>query len=217
MADRHVGHDVARERAELRATLAAVGPDAPSGCGTWSATDLAVHVAIGEVFGGMTTAPFRLLVARGVRLDRMAGASRIAHRRYRRRHDFDWAMRRLGGESPRLLAAGPVAAVTLLEVWAHHEDVLAANESERCESGADLAPVLRVLARYQRRFLARHAIRVTSGRTVWHQPTSATRIEVSGELPAVARWLAGRGTSESLEMSGEAGALEAARADELRI
>ena len=143
-----IADDFVREREALRRTLAEVGPDAPTACGEWTTTDLAVHVATGEVNGGWATVPFRILINRGVRMDRMAPVNAGALRFYRRR-GFDWAMKRLARKPPRGHMLGPVVRVSLLEVWAHHEDVLLAN-GLTCDSGIDLQPVVDLLMRYQR-------------------------------------------------------------------
>jgi uncharacterized protein (TIGR03083 family) len=147
-----VADDFVRERAALRATLLEVGPDAPTTCGDWTATDLAVHVAIGELRGGWPTAPFRMLVNRGIRIDRVSSVNTGALKAYRRRRGFDWAIERLGRRPPRAHLLKRVVTVSLLEVWAHHEDVLLANGLS-CTSGIDLAPVVDMLRRYQRKHL----------------------------------------------------------------
>lgn len=211
-----VDEDLVRERQAFRATLEQVGPDAPTACGSWTTTDLAVHVVTGEIAWGVPPVPFRLLVGRGVRLDWMAPINERAFRFYRHRHGFDWALERLERDAPRLHSYPTIAPVSLLEVWAHHEDVLKANDVGHCGSGVDLEPVLRVLARYQRRLLAQHAVRVTSGDAVWYEPTDAT-VEVRGETADLARWLAGRAGLQSLTVSGEAGAIEGVRASKLRL
>jgi uncharacterized protein (TIGR03083 family) len=143
-----IADDFVRERAALRATLVEVGPDAPTACGDWSAADLAVHVAVGETSGGWPTVPFRLLVNRGIRVDRMAPVNAGALRLYRRR-GWHWAMRRLARNPPRAHLLRQVVPVSLLEVWAHHEDVLIANDLT-CDTAIDLQPVVELLRRYQR-------------------------------------------------------------------
>ncbi len=179
MADRTpIGEDFARERDALRRTLLEVGPDAPTICGDWTATDLAVHVALGELRGGWPTVPFRLMVASGLRLDRVATSNTRLLRIYRRRRGFDWAMQRLSRPAPRAHQFGAVAAVSLLELWAHHEDVAIAN-GLTCTSGVDLRPVISLLTRYQRKALERDQLHVPDG-----------------SPEQVARWLAGRANSE---------------------
>jgi len=147
-----VGDDFVREREELRNSLRALGPDAPTACGSWTTTDLAAHIAVGELRGGVPVVPFRLLVARGVRIDRMARVNAAGTKAYGRR-GFDWAIKRLDRPPPRAHLWSPVVAVSLLEVWAHHEDVLQANDLAACASGIDLTPVIALLRRYQRKRL----------------------------------------------------------------
>lgn len=199
MAD--VGEDFVREREALRATLALVGPDAPTACGCWTTTDLAVHVAGGEVAWAAPNAPFRLLVGHGVRLDRLAPLNDRSLVRYRRRHGFVWALQRLEREPPALHLHGSVATVSLLEMWAHHEDVLRANDVGCCTSAVRLGPVLEVLTRYHRRFLTGRGVRVASTGHAWFTP-AVTEVDVSGDEADLARWLSGRGGLGSLSVAG---------------
>jgi uncharacterized protein (TIGR03083 family) len=207
------GSDFVREREALRADLARLGPDAPTTVAGWTTEDLAVHVVIGELSAAVPNTPFRWLVGRGVRLDRMAPLNARALSSQRRRHGFDWAMERLGRRPPRLHTVGVVAAVSLLEMWAHHEDVLAANDVGPCSSGVDLAPVLRVLTRYQRRALRRHGVRVGQ----WHEPDGPAKAEVDGDPADLARWLSGRGDLSALSVTGDADDVAALAAELMRI
>jgi hypothetical protein len=172
------------------------------------------------MLAGLPNAPFRVLVRQGIRLDRMAPLNKRVLDGYRRRFGFDWAMRRLGRKAPRVQTSRPVAPVSLLEVWAHHEDVIAAN-GRRCGSGVDLSPVVRVLVRYQRHELVAHGVRLTtagtvSADTVWHEPAE-TRVHIDGEVDDVARWLAGRGSLSALTSTGEAPVVSALAAARFRI
>jgi uncharacterized protein (TIGR03083 family) len=187
--------------------LTLVGPDAPTACGSWTTTDLAVHVAGGELAWAVPNAPFRLLVGRGVRLDRLAPFNDRALGRERRRHGFAWAMERLSRKAPRLHTYGWVAPVSLLEMWAHHEDVLAANGVGLCTSGLRLSPVLRVLTHYQRRFLIERGLRVVSPETAWFAPP-VTNVEIKGADADLARWLSGRAGLDSLSVSGDPRAVQ---------
>lgn len=162
-----------------------------------------MHLATGELAAAIPNAPFRWLVGHGRRLDRMAPLNERALNVYRHRHDAIWALGRLDRPPPWLHCQGVVAAVSLLEVWAHHEDVLAATDLGPCRSGVDLAPVISVLVRCQRRILRRHSVRVTSGETVWYEPATGQRALVDGSVDDVARWLAGRGSLAVLEPSGD--------------
>jgi hypothetical protein len=130
-----------------------------------------VHVAVGELRGGWLTAPFRAIVNRGIRLTHRAALLNAGALRLYRRRGFDWAIKRLGRKPPRAHLLGPVVRVSLLEVWAHHEDVLRAN-GLTCDSGVDLQPVVDLLTRYQRK--------------------SLDAVDLSGSTTDVARRLAGR-------------------------
>jgi hypothetical protein len=121
------------------------------------------------------------MVARGISLDRVASGNTRLLRIYRRRRGFDWAIERLGRPTPRMHQSGRVAVVTLLELWAHHEDALLAN-GLTCDSGVDLGPVVELLRRYQRKAIAAH------------------NLEVSGSLQEQARVLAGRADIDGIRL-----------------
>jgi uncharacterized protein (TIGR03083 family) len=208
--------DFLHERDALRASLAEVGPDAPTGCGSWTTTDLAVHIVMGEIALAIPNAPFRFLVSRGIRLDRMAPFNERALGGYRRRHGFDWALARLGRNPPRLESHRAIAPVSLLEVWAHHEDVLAANDVGLCASDISLGPVLRVLTRYQRRFLTEHGVCVVSAESAWFAP-AVTNVEITGADADLARWLSGRSDLDSLSITGDEQAVQIVRETTLSV
>lgn len=209
--------DLVRERAAFVRTLAALDDGAPAGCGEWSARDLAVHLALGELFAAVPNAPFRWLVGHGVRLDWMAPANERALRFQLRRHDRAWALARLERPIPRLHRIGTVALTSLLEFWAHHDDLLAANDLGRCDTNVDLHPIVRVLVGYQRRLLERHGVRITSGGIVFHEPSASTHVEVDGTIVDLARWLSGRGAATSLSVSGSPERANALAAERFRI
>jgi uncharacterized protein (TIGR03083 family) len=206
-----VGEDLSRERRAFVDTVVALGPDAPSACGAWTSQDLAVHVVTGELGRGVMVVAARWLVGHGVRVDRLGRINNRVLGSYRRRHDVDWALARLDRPPPRLHRHGTVAAVSLLEVWAHHEDLLLANDVGPCRSGIDLVPVMKVLVRYQRGLLKQHAVRVASAGTVWHEPRTTARVRVDGTIDDLARWLAGRAGLDRLTVSGDAAALSSER------
>lgn len=208
--------DLLRERAAFTRTIASLDEGSPAGCGEWSANELAVHLATGELLAAVPNAPFRWLVGHGVRLDWMAPANERALRQQLRRHDRAWALARLERPLPRLHRAGPVAVTSLLEFWAHHEDVLAANNQEPCGTQVDLRPVVDVLARYQRRFLDHFAARVTCAGRVVHEGRTPD-VNVEGTLLDVSRWLSGRGGVDALSISGPAERVNALAVERLHI
>ena len=144
------------ERSAFADTLSAVGPDAPTLAGGWTAADLAAHVAGLDALAGVPTFVGRSLVARGVRLNDVAGraADRAVERN--RRRGFDWALDVLRSPIPRLLRRPSVAPIGLFEVYAHHEDVLRVPGVDVRRSApppAELDAVLTWLRRYHGRRL----------------------------------------------------------------
>jgi hypothetical protein len=102
-------------------------------------------------------------------------------------------------------------------MWAHHEDVLDANDVGHCASGVDLGPALDVLIRYQRHILQTHAVRVALPKAVLYEPTNVVRTEVRGEPAGLARWLSGRGDLGALAVSGSTHDLKGLEAAALRL
>jgi len=96
--------------------------------------------------------------------------------------------------------------VTLLEFWAHHEDLLNANGIGKCRSGVDLAPLVAVLARYQSRVLDDCGALVVSEGTVWYTPKTSRQVNVDADVVDLARWLSGR---SSLPMAATTGPADA--------
>jgi uncharacterized protein (TIGR03083 family) len=187
-----VGWDLEHERAAFRETLVAFGPDAPTACGSWTTTDLAVHVAMGELGSGIPSCPGRFLVGSGVRVDALASSNTSMLGRQRRRHGFDWGIERFARPAPRVHTAGRIGAVSLLEVWAHHEDVRGAHELPDRTDVAGLDHVLAVLVRYHRKELDRHGVRVRSTDRTWFEPSGTAVVDAQGTVDDLCRWLAGR-------------------------
>jgi uncharacterized protein (TIGR03083 family) len=187
--------DIERERAAVRETLRALGPDAPSGCGEWTTGDLAVHLALGDLGGGTAVLGARTLVAWGMRIDRLSRFNTSALRAAKARRDFDSVLDRLARPTPGVQTRGPVGRVTLMELWAHHEDLLGAHPAlGPCPSGIDLAPVLRVLLAYQRSPLRSLDV----GVVVDGVPHRSGSVRVEGGIADVCRWLAGRADASGL-------------------
>lgn len=59
-----VRDDIEAERAKLADSLEAVGPQARTGCGDWTAFDLRAHVVAGEWAAGVPAFCIRTLAAR---------------------------------------------------------------------------------------------------------------------------------------------------------
>jgi uncharacterized protein (TIGR03083 family) len=143
---------IEEERQRFADTLEAVGPDAPTNAGVWTAHDVAAHVVSLDGFAGVPTYVGRTLVARGVRLnDLVRRRPRLSQRAIdtEKRRGFGATLARLRQTSPSLLRRPGVRAVGLFEVWAHHEDVRRRNGVQR-EHHPDLEDVIAWLRRYTR-------------------------------------------------------------------
>ena len=197
-----VGDELIRERAAFRDTLVAMGPDVPTACGSWTTSDLAVHVVMGELAAGLPSYPGRFLVGCGVRVDFLASSNASMLARQRRRHDFDWAVGRLRRDPPRAQRRGRIGAVSLLEVWAHHQDVLASASRPLPASLPCLETVVPILVRYQRRPLEQHRIAVETPDRTWFEPHSGAQVRVNGSDPDICRWLSGRGGLDGVDVTG---------------
>src|SRR5262249_25967654 len=84
------------EQRALHATLAALGPDAPTQCAGWTTRELAAHLSSGVIFGGALAVGGRQLVAR-VPVRMGAAGARVNDRlvRSRRARDFESSLAHL--------------------------------------------------------------------------------------------------------------------------
>jgi uncharacterized protein (TIGR03085 family) len=104
-----------RERAALVETMRAVGPDAPTLCGDWTARDLAAHLVVRER---------RLDATAGVVVPFLAGYTAGVQRHVTDSNDWDVLLEKVASGPPlyspfKLL--DPIA--NLGEMFIHHEDV----------------------------------------------------------------------------------------------
>lgn len=134
--------------------MADVGPSAPAGVGDWTVADLAAHLLSETALGGFVVFVGRSLVARGVRLNDLAGGATERTIALYRRRGFDHALTRLEARPPRLLLRPSVAPVTLFEVWLHLDDVRRANRLDPPAEPDSLGAAVEFALRYQRRALA---------------------------------------------------------------
>jgi uncharacterized protein (TIGR03083 family) len=205
---------IIEERAAFADTLEAVGPDVPTLCGAWTSGDVAAHVASLDRLAGVPTFVARLVVGSfGLRLNEPAvrfPALASAAFRGARRRGLPWAIARLRREPPRLLLRPPVRVIGLFEVWIHHQDVLRAN-GRREETHQDLSQTLPLLLRYHRRLVRDIGVRLVAddGRT-W-STGAGPQVEVSGPVPELVLWLAGRMNVARVTIDGDEQALDLLR------
>ena len=184
------------ERRAFVSTLESVGPDAPTLIPGWTASDMATHIAGGELAGGVPVYLARTLVRAGVDVTFLQKAGLRQQERLAAQ-GWEWALGRLRADPPRLVILAPVAPVSLLEVWVHHEDIRRANGGapDPAREYPALHDSLAVLKRYQRK-------------TVGRRPPA-----VRGTVGEAVLWFAGRTEVAQVEVDDAGGAI----ADRLRL
>ncbi len=190
------------ERRAFAETLRVVGPDAPTLIEGWSAHDIAAHVVSLDQLAGVPTFLARVAVAKGIRLNDVAG--RFADRSIRgpKRRGFEWAVERLDREPPRLLLRDSLAPVGMFEVFVHHEDVRRASLAEQPRAAPEaLSHVVEWLLLYHRRLVQdmQLVIRTPHGEnTIGTGPT----VTLEGSVAEVVLWLAGRREASAATATG---------------
>lgn len=184
--------DVEAERALLADSLEAVGPEARTGCGQWTAFDLGAHVVAGEWAAGVPAFCIRALGARGVQFHPTPHAvDRFIERG--RRLGFPAVIGRLRRRCPPLLLTSPVVASTLFEVWMHHDDLTRAHGLPH-DAPDHLGRAIPALIRYHldRLPAAQLTIRATDGDDWIFRHTAGPQAVVAGSTADLIRWLGGR-------------------------
>ena len=208
-----LAEDIEAERAELTNSLSAAGASARAGCGSWTARDLAAHLAAEERFGGISTFIARSLVVRGIAVPAPPRMVEFAIRR-EHRYGFTDLIDRLRRPLPRLLLRSRVAPLTLFEYWTHHDDLAAADGADH-PAPATLRQAIAPLLRYQHaRLPAGAAMRVSTddGQVLASLgPQTDQAVLVQGTPANLVRWLAGRQTRADVDLSGPAAHVQALR------
>ena len=169
-----IAGDIVVEHQLIADTLERVGPAAPAGVGSWTAADLAAHMRSQRMGGGLIVFLGRFLVAKGIRLNDVAGVATDRTIAFYRRKGFDFALEDLRSGVPSLLLRDSVAPVTLFEVWLHHDDIRRGNGLPRPAEPESLDVAVEFAIRYQRRALG------------------DTQIDRSTSNADLLRWLGGR-------------------------
>ncbi|WP_409429409.1 maleylpyruvate isomerase family mycothiol-dependent enzyme [Mycobacterium sp. SMC-11] len=205
--------DIEAERAALTTSLSAAGATARAGCGSWTARDLAAHLAAEERLGGVSTFMARSLVARGIALP---APPRLVEFTIRREHRYGFTelIDRLRRPLPRLLLRSRIAPLTLFEYWTHHDDLAAANGADH-PAPATLREAIDPLLRYQHAKLpvgAAMTVSTDDGHVVASVgPETDQAVLVQGTPANLVRWLAGRQTRADVELTGPAVHVQALR------
>lgn len=191
------------ERRAFAETLAIVGPDAASLCGTWRAADVAAHVVSLDRFGGLPTFVGRTIVSRGLRLNDAAGRFADTNMKSTRRRGFDWALGQLRSSPPGLLLRRPVAPIGLFEVFVHHEDVRRATGPVRARSAPDgVIAVVPWLLRYHRSVLPQLRL-VVRADDLELATGNGPIVVLEGSAAEVVLWLARRQDVANVQLNGD--------------
>ena len=199
-----LAEDIEAERAAFATSLSAAGASGPTGCGAWTARDLAAHLVAEERLGGVSTFIARLLVSRGVAVPAPPRLVEYAIAR-EHRYGFTELIDLLRRPIPRLLLRPQVAPLTLFEYWTHHDDLANANGAAHAAPPA-LVQAVPALLRYQLAKLpAGVAVNVGTGdgrMLASVGPRSGQSVLVEGTPADLVRWLAGRGTRAEVALTG---------------
>ncbi|WP_125079160.1 maleylpyruvate isomerase family mycothiol-dependent enzyme [Mycobacterium sp. P7213] len=208
-----LAEDIEAERAALTNSLSAAGASAHSGCGSWTARDLAAHLAAEERLGGFSTFIARSLVARGIAVPAPPRLVEFAIRR-EHRYGFTELIDRLRQPLPRLLLRSRVAPLTLFEYWTHHDDLAAANGADH-PAPESLRQAIAPLLRYQHAKLpAGTTIRASTDAgdvLAYVGPRTHQAVLVHGTPANLVRWLAGRQARADVELTGPAAQVQGLR------
>jgi uncharacterized protein (TIGR03083 family) len=195
--------DVEAERAALADSLEAVGPQAQTACGDWTAFDLAAHVVAAERAAGVLAFCVRALAARGVQFSPRPEIADWVVRR-QRRVGYHALIARLRERSPRLLLVPRMVASSLFEVWMHHDDLTTANGLAHAIP-EHLAEAIPWLVRYQAERLptARLIVRTTDNHEWEFGPGTDPAVVLTAPTADLVRWLAGRRPHTALNIKAE--------------
>lgn len=208
-----LAEDIEAERAAFANSLSAAGASASAGCGSWTARDVAAHLAAEERLGGLSTLIARSLVARGIAVPAPPRLVAFAIRR-ESRSGFSELIDRLRRPIPHLLLRPRVAPLTLFEYWTHHDDLAAATGAAH-PVPPTLSEAIAPLLRYQRAKLPAGAgmvVGTPEGRVLASAgPQTDHAVLVQGTPADLVRWLAGRHARADVELTGPAAHVQTLR------
>ena len=206
------------ERAALCETLAEVGPDAPTLCDEWAASDIAAHIVVSERYGGVPMViayPLRRVLTTRTRERAMTKLRAVGERQIRalKPRGWDWLMKRLKAGPPRLHGLPSIAPIRLIEEWIHHEDIRRANAMPVRQPSAQLREALwqaGVLLTQLTEFAEGREgleVRLPDGRTT--RLGNETHVRVEGEPGEVLMFLSGRTSAAHVDVEGDEPAVRA--------
>jgi uncharacterized protein (TIGR03085 family) len=203
-APRALADQIVTERRSLLETLRAVGPDASTLAGDWSASTLARHIVAQDRLAGLPAFLARGLVARtGLRLNelhrRSAPLAALVNGPSR-----PWAssLKRLDRPPPAAVLRPSIAPITLWEHFVHHEDIRRPNNVPRVSS-PELSATVPWLLRYNRSRLRGASLRVVSSEGTEWRVGHGREVVLAGALSELVLWLSGRHESAEVEVRGD--------------
>jgi uncharacterized protein (TIGR03085 family) len=197
-----------QERRALVETFRAVGPDAPTLCGSWTTRDLAAHLVIRER---------RLDATPGILIPALAGYTAKVQGQLTRSKCWD--------ELVDLVAAGPPlyspfkaldSVANVGEMFIHHEDVRRAAEGwqPRALDDSIVTALRRPLSLMSRLTLSKAPAKVVLRTPAGEQIAAVGRgqtVTVTGEPPELLLFVAGRDAAR-VDFGAEPGTVAAVRA-----
>ncbi len=197
-----------QERRALVETFRAVGPDAPTLCGSWTTRDLAAHLVIRER---------RLDATPGILIPALAGYTAKVQGQLTRSKGWN--------ELVDLVAAGPPlyspfkvldSAANVGEMFIHHEDVRRAVEGwqPRALDDSIVTALRRPLSLMSRLTLSKAPAKVVLRTPAGEQIAAVGRgqtVTVTGEPPELLLFVAGRDAAR-VDFGAEPGTVAAVRA-----
>lgn len=191
------------ERHGLCDTLLAVGPDAPTLSGSWTAADLAAHLVIRE--------SARVDLAAGILLPRLAGRTDAATRRMARDTPFAELVERVRSGPPRWHPSHLSRVdeqMNLVEMYVHHEDVRRAGsgtQPRQLSPGMTeaLSRRLSVMAPLLTRGVKDVGVEIVTAKVRKRVGGTGPVVEVHGHPGEVLLYLYGRKSVAQVEFVGE--------------
>lgn len=200
------------ERAELCQTLRQVGPDAPTLCAEWTASDIAAHLVVSERMAGFPLAvAYQLgralpasVVQRAMPSLRSVGVRPLVRAK---RRGWEHLLDRLAAGTPAGFRLRSAAPIRLVEEWIHHEDIRRACDLPTRQAAPELDEALWQAGLFLTRFAAfrldRQGIEVVhlDGRT--RRLGGTTDIRVKGSSGELLLYLSGRFSRADVEVTGD--------------
>jgi uncharacterized protein (TIGR03085 family) len=199
-----IAADAVVERAEFVQTLRSVGPAAPTLAGTWTASDIARHVAAQDRLAGVPALLARGLVVRtGLRLtEPYRRSARLGALLDGPPRSWEWSLDRLHRPPPRAVLRPRIAPITLWEHFVHHEDIRRPAGRART-SRPELSGVLRWLLQYYARRLRGVSLRLVDEHGRERRAGNGSEVAVAGPLEEIVLWLSGRHVTATVDVTGD--------------